>query len=174
MGFKWLRSPFAYDIIFARHLNFSTWFAKKLHYSRNQKRFNNGLNGNFLGNKTQPFLRVFKKSVIILVNEQIKKFNGICKNFSFLYLHIGLILQFFLRRSHVMLLELFLCVVIFKTSILNAKSHFTLMALPEHFFFHTSSSTDTTPQLRLRRGRPMFVAADFKPSEKLFSFRWST
>ena len=33
-----------------------------------------------------------------------------------------------------MLLELCLCVVIFKTSILNAKSHFTLTAFPEHFF----------------------------------------
>ena len=73
-----------------------------------------------------------------------------------------------------MLLELCLCVVIFKTSILNAKSHFTLTAFPEHFFCHTSSPTDTTPQLRLRRGRPMFVAADFKPCKKLFSFRWST
>ena len=27
-GFKWLQSTFAYDIIFARHLNFSTWFTK--------------------------------------------------------------------------------------------------------------------------------------------------
>ena len=59
---------------------------------------------------------------------------GICKNLSFLYLHIGLIPQFFLRRSHVMLLELCLCVVIFKTTILKAQSHFTLTALPEHFF----------------------------------------
>jgi hypothetical protein len=41
---------------------------KKLYYSRNQKRFNNGLNGIF-GEIRQPFLRVFKKSVIILVNE---------------------------------------------------------------------------------------------------------
>ena len=73
-----------------------------------------------------------------------------------------------------MFLELCLCVVIFKTSILKAKSQFTLMALPEHFLCHTSSPTDTTPQLHLRRGRPMLAAADFKPSEKLFSFRWST
>jgi len=73
-----------------------------------------------------------------------------------------------------MLLELCLCVVIFKTSILKAQSHFTLMALPEHFLCHTSSLTDTTPQLRLRRGRPMFAAADFKPSDMLFNFRWST
>ena len=28
MGFKWLQSTFAYDIIFARHLNFSTRFTK--------------------------------------------------------------------------------------------------------------------------------------------------
>jgi len=27
-GFKWLQSTFAYDIIFARHLNISTWFTK--------------------------------------------------------------------------------------------------------------------------------------------------
>jgi len=40
---------------------------------------------------------------------------GICKNFCFFYLHIDLIPQGFLRRSHVMLLELCLCVVIFKT-----------------------------------------------------------
>jgi len=73
-----------------------------------------------------------------------------------------------------MLLELCVCVVIFKTSILKAKSHFTLTALPEHFICHTSSPTDMTPQLRLRQGRPMFAAADFKPSDTLFSFRWST
>jgi len=45
---------------------------QKLYYSRNQKRFNNGLNGFFFvggGNKTEQFLHVFKKSVIILVNE---------------------------------------------------------------------------------------------------------
>ena len=73
-----------------------------------------------------------------------------------------------------MLLELCLCVVIFKTSILKAQSHFTLMPLPQHFFCHTSSLTDMTPQLRLRRGRPMFAAADFGPSDTLFNFRWST
>jgi hypothetical protein len=28
-GFKWLQSNFVYDIIFTRHLNFSTWFTKK-------------------------------------------------------------------------------------------------------------------------------------------------
>jgi hypothetical protein len=73
-----------------------------------------------------------------------------------------------------MLLELCLCVVIFKTSILKAQSNFTLMALPEHFFCLTSSLTDTTSQLRLRWGRSMFTAADFKPSNTLFNFRWST
>ena len=77
--------------------------------------------------------------------------------------------SFFLRRLHVMLLELCLCVVIFKTNVLKAQSHFTLTALPEHFSCHTSSLTDTTPQLRLRRGRPMFAAADFKPSDTLFN-----
>jgi len=29
-GFKWLQSTFAYDIIFARNLNFSTWFTKNV------------------------------------------------------------------------------------------------------------------------------------------------
>jgi len=29
MGFKWLQSTFTYDIIFAWHLNFCTWFTKK-------------------------------------------------------------------------------------------------------------------------------------------------
>ena len=72
-----------------------------------------------------------------------------------------------------MLLELCRCVVIFKTGFLNAQSHFTLTALPEHFFCHTSGLTDTTPQLRLRRGRQMFAAADFKHSDTLFNFRWS-
>jgi len=66
-----------------------------------------------------------------------KKNYGICKNFSFFYLHIGLIPQFFLRRSHVMLLELCRCVVIFKTRFFNAQSHLTLTALHEHFLWHT-------------------------------------
>jgi len=73
-----------------------------------------------------------------------------------------------------MFLELCFFVVIFKTGILNAQSHFTLAALPEHIFCHTSILTDTTPQLRLRRGSPMFAAANFKPSDTLFDFRWST
>jgi hypothetical protein len=73
-----------------------------------------------------------------------------------------------------MLLELCLCVVIFKTCVLNAQSHFTVTAHNEHFLCHTSSLTHTAPQLRLRRGRPMFAAADFKPSDTLFNIRWST
>jgi len=68
---------------------------------------------------------------------------GLCKNVSFLYLHIGFIPQFFLTRSHVMLLELRLCEVIFKTSILKAQSHFTLTAFPEHFFFVTPLALQT-------------------------------
>ena len=73
-----------------------------------------------------------------------------------------------------MLLELCLCVVIFKTTIIKAQSHIPLTALPEHFFCHTSSLTDTASQLRLRRCWPMLAAADFKPSDTLFKFRWST
>jgi hypothetical protein len=46
-GFKCLQSTLAYDIIFARHLNFGTQFYKKIYYSKNQKSFNNGLNGIF-------------------------------------------------------------------------------------------------------------------------------
>jgi len=29
-GFQWLQSAFAYDILFVRHLNFSTWFTKNV------------------------------------------------------------------------------------------------------------------------------------------------
>ena len=65
-------------------------------------------------------------------------------NFQFPLLHIGLIAQFFLRKLHAML-EMCLWVVIFKINILKAKSHFRLKALPEYFFCHTSSLTDTTP-----------------------------
>jgi len=73
-----------------------------------------------------------------------------------------------------MLLELCLCVVIFKTSFFNAKSHLTLMALHRHFLCYTPGFTHLTPQLRLRRDRPMFAAADFKPSDMRFNVRWST
>ena len=71
------------------------------------------------------------------------------QNFSFFYLHIGLIPQVFLRMSH-MMLELCLYVVIFKTCFFNAQSHFTLTALHEHFLCHTPGLTHVTPQLCLR------------------------
>jgi hypothetical protein len=45
-GFKWQQSTFAYDILFARPLNFSTWFTKKEYYG-NQTRLDNELNGIF-------------------------------------------------------------------------------------------------------------------------------
>jgi hypothetical protein len=73
-----------------------------------------------------------------------------------------------------MLLERCLCVVILKICVLNAQSHFTLTALPEHFLCHASNLTRATPKLRLIRGRPMFAAADFKPSDIFFYFMWST
>jgi hypothetical protein len=72
------------------------------------------------------------------------------------------------------MLELCLCVVIFKTCFLNAQSHFTLTALHKHFLCHTPSLTHATPQLSLRRDRPMFAAADFKPSDMLLNVRSST
>jgi len=73
-----------------------------------------------------------------------------------------------------MLLELCLCVVIFKTCFFNAHSHFTLMALHEHFLCHTLDLAQATPQLRLRWDRPMFAAADLKPGDVRFNVRWST
>ena len=36
-GFKWLQSTFAYDIIFAWHLNFCTWFTKNFIISGTKK-----------------------------------------------------------------------------------------------------------------------------------------
>jgi len=42
---------------------------KKLHYFRNQKKFNNGLNGIFLEIRDSHICVVFKKAVIIFVNE---------------------------------------------------------------------------------------------------------
>jgi len=36
-GFKWLQSTFTYDIIFAGHLNFSTWFTKNFIISGTKK-----------------------------------------------------------------------------------------------------------------------------------------
>ena len=49
----------------------------------------------------------------------------------------------------------------------------TLAALHEHFFV-TPLALHTRHQLLLRAGRPMFVAADFKPSDMRFNVRWST
>jgi len=65
------------------------------------------------------------------------------------------------------MLELCLCAVIFKTST-KAQSNFT-----RHFqkIFVTPLALDTAPQLRLW---PMFAAADFKPSDRFFNFRYST
>jgi len=73
-----------------------------------------------------------------------------------------------------MLIELCLCVVIFKTCFFNAQPHFTLMAHHEHFLYHTPGLTHAIPQLCLRRDRPMFASADFKPSDVRFNVRWST
>ena len=56
----------------------------------------------------------------------------------------------------------------------NAQSHLTLTTLHEHFLCHTPGLTHATPQLRLRRDRRMFAAADFKPSDMRFNVRWST
>jgi len=36
-AFKWLQTTFAYDILFARHLNFSTWFTKPLIFREPKK-----------------------------------------------------------------------------------------------------------------------------------------
>ena len=122
---------------------------------------------------TEPYLLVFKKSVIIsLMNRQKIVWN--MQKFQFPLLTYELDSTVFRKEVARDVVRTALCVVIFKTGILNAQSHFTITALPEHFFCHTSSLTDTTPQLRLRRGGPIFAAADFKPSDTLFNFRWST
>ena len=67
---------------------------------------------------------------------------GVCKNFSFFYLHIGFIPQVFLRRLHVILLELCLCVVIFKTCFLTHSPtshlrHFMNTFCVTHLVLHT-------------------------------------
>ena len=80
----------------------------------------------------------------------------------------------FLKEVAPEVFELCLDVVIFKTCYLNAQSHFTLMALHEHFLCHTPGLTHVTPQLRLTWDRPMFAAADFKPGDMRFNVRWST
>jgi len=56
----------------------------------------------------------------------------------------------------------------------NAQSHFTLTVFHKHFLCHTPGLTHVIPQLHLRRDRPMFAAADFKPGEVRFNVRWST
>jgi hypothetical protein len=56
----------------------------------------------------------------------------------------------------------------------HAQSHFTLTALHEYFVCHTPGLTHMTPQLHLRRDRPMLAAADFKPSNVRFNVCWST
>ena len=66
-GFKCLQSTFAYGIIFAGHLNFSTWFTKNVNILGTKIEW--WIKRHFLGNKTEIFLRVFKKAVIILVLE---------------------------------------------------------------------------------------------------------
>ena len=58
--FKWQQSTFAYDILFARPLNFSTWFTKKEYYG-NQTRLNNELNGIFWETR-QRYLCVCSKN----------------------------------------------------------------------------------------------------------------
>jgi len=76
-------------------------------------------------------LRLFKISVIILVNERTKNCMDYAKlSVSFIYILAWF--HSFWRRSHVML-ELCLYVVIFKTSILKSESHFTLTSFPEFF-----------------------------------------
>jgi len=73
-----------------------------------------------------------------------------------------------------MFLQLCLGVVVFEIYLFHTQSHVTLTALNENFFCHTPGLTHTTPQLRLRPGRPMFAAADFEPRDMRFNIRWST
>jgi len=70
-----------------------------------------------------------------------------------------------------MFLQLCLGVVVFETCLFHTQSHVTLVALHEHFFCHTPGLTHTTPQLHLRPGRPMFVAADFELSDRQFNIK---
>jgi len=37
-AFKWLQSTFPYNILFARHLNFSTWFTKNVNIPGTKKK----------------------------------------------------------------------------------------------------------------------------------------
>ena len=68
------------------------------------------------------------------------------QKFQFLLLTYWLESPGFLTEVHLMLLELCLCMVIFKTCFLNTQSHFTLKALHEHFVCHTPGFTHVTPQ----------------------------
>jgi len=149
--------------IFARHLNCSTWFIKTVNIPVTKKIFSNGINDFFWEIRQRHFYVCQENSNKF--SSETNKLYGVCKNFCFFYLHIGLSPQVFLRRSHLMLLEMYLCVVIFKMCFFNAQSHFTLTALLERFLCHTPVLTYATPQLCLRRDRPMFAAADFKPSD---------
>jgi hypothetical protein len=63
-----------------------------------------------------------------------------------------------------MLLELCLGVIVFKTCSFITQSHFTLTALDENFLCHSPGHTHVTPLLRLRRDRPIF-AAEFESSD---------
>ena len=60
-----------------------------------------------------------------------------------------------------MFLQLCLGVVTFKTCLFHTQSHVTLTAL----FLSPPLALHTTPQVRLRPGRPMFAAAVFEPSD---------
>jgi len=73
LGFKWLQSTFMYVILFARHLNFSTFFTKKL-ILQEPNRVKLWIKQHFLGNKTEIFLCVFKK-VVIIISSWIDKKN---------------------------------------------------------------------------------------------------
>ena len=93
---------------------------------------------------------------------------------SFVYSHICLTPKFFLGRSHQMILQMCLGVVVFQTCLFHAKTHSAFTTLYVNFSCHTPGITHTTTQLRLRRDWPMPAAADFEPSDMLFNIRWST
>jgi len=92
------------------------------------------------------------------------------ENFQFSLLTYRLEAQIFLGRSHQVFLQLCLCVVVFETCCFthNPTSHLWLLTKT---FFVTPLALHTTPQLHLRSGRPMFAAANFKPSDVQFDIR---
>jgi len=55
----------------------------------------------------------------------------------------------------------------------NLQNTFFLTHSPTSHLCHTPGLTHTTPQLHLRWDRPMFAAADFKPSDMRFNISWS-